>query len=630
MELSSNVINHFLTPLAVYRLQKNGEPSSQAEAEVTITAQVDAKENATEGQSPTWNDDEFIRSLTVSARPTWRLDGVDTDGRRFFAVPLFAIDNLPVRIDVWLPPFEEYPCRLRKTLKPEEAMYTSKDQLLSLPISRFLLRTLKKWSPTVPNFERDYLAAPFGSRIIIADIATSIEDMTIHLLPDYDIEHNMCSVDQLRKACHNNVKEDEWPPTVDLSSLRFKRQIHEAISLVTLPGQLGDKVVVFKSLLRDQRYMYNEIKTLLSLAPHDNLMPRPLFIVTKRSKFGGKKGVAGFVMEYFEGGSLKDLLLKNKAKGTELSMRQKFRFARQLTDVLIHINRHRLGFYPDLKPDNLVIRLNTSTSNNEEEGPGMDLVLLDLEQRGGWFSWSPPEVVYVEYMEILATWLDSQHDAERQLATKKLQDCIEGWEATSQSTRYKDQDGGFSYPWKALLQERLLTGSKRLERAQVFMLGKLLWCLFEGEARVRCGIDHEVLQENDVESQIAFPQFDGKKTPTQIRDLIKECTSGEPEWETDEKKRRKPGLVVRGGKLVPAQTESTSTNETANAVTEYTIRAFWERELERADAFMAELFLHKHTGIDAAPTGGILSAADHRPLLSDILSRLAELENSVL
>ncbi|KAK4176188.1 hypothetical protein QBC36DRAFT_12397 [Triangularia setosa] len=631
MELSSNVITDVLTPLAVYRLQKPGEKPSQVEAEKTSTAAADAEET-TEGQSPSWDHDKFIDSLTSVSTPRWRLDGVDPDGRRFFAVPLFAIDKQPVRIDVWLPPFEEYPRKLRKILKPEEAIYAPKDQLLSLPISKFLLKTLEEWLPTIPNLERDYLTAPFGSRIIVADIAASIEDMTIHLLPDYDIEHNMCSVDKLKKAWHSSVKEEECPPTIDLGEIKFKKQIHEAISLVTLPAHLGDKLVVLKSLLRDQRYMYNEIKTLLSLAPHENLMPRPLFIVTKKSKFGGRKGVAGFVMEYFEGGSLKDLLLNNKARGAGLSMRQKFRFARQLTEVLIHVNRHRLGFYPDLKPDNLVIRSSKAQRDKGEGKEVMDLVLLDLEQRGGWFSWSPPEVVYVEYMEILATWLDCEHEAEKQLVSKQLQDCIDGWEATSQSTRYKDKEGGFSFPWKALLQERLETGSQRLERAQVFMLGKLLWCLFEGEARVRCGIDHEVLQENDGKDWIGFPQFDSRKTPSEIRDLIKECTSGEPEWEVDEKKRRKAGLVLKGGKLVPAQTVSGGRNvdEITDTATEDTTRAFWKRELERADAFMDELLLHKHGHIDAIPMGGILAEAERRPLLLDVLSRLVEVENVVL
>ncbi|KAK4656470.1 hypothetical protein QC762_310490 [Podospora pseudocomata] len=608
MELSSTVVIDVLTPLAVYQLQKPVEQHSKSPE----------NEDTARGQNLAWNRDDLIRSLTPSVDPKWRIDGVDIDGRRFFALPLFAIDKQPVRIDVWLPPFEEYPLELRSILKPEEAMYTPRDQLLSLPISKFLLKTLEEWSPTVPGFERDYLAAPFGSRIIIADIAASTRDMTIYLLPDYDIEQNMCSVDQLKKAWCNKVNEEDWPPTIDVSELSFKKQIHEAISLVTLPGQLGDRVVALKSLLRDQRYMYNEIKTLLSLRPHANLVPRPLFLVTKKAKFGGKRGVAGFVMEYFEGGSLKDLLLRSKAEGTELDMRQKLRFARQLTEVLIHVNQHRFGFYPDLKPDNLVIR---SDGKTEEV---MDLVLLDLEQRGGWFSWSPPEVLYVEYMEILATWLDYEHGQQKQRATERLQNCLGSWEATSQSTRYKDQDGGFSFAWKALLQERLETNSKRLERAQVFMLGKLLWCLFEGEARLRCGIDHEILQENDAQDAIGFPHFDS--TPKHVQDMIRECTRGAPEWEVDEKRGRKTGLTLKGGKLV--QTKSISVDEVTDTATRKIARAFWERELEQANAFMDELLSCERPGMDA--TGCILPEAKRRPLLSDILSRLVEFEEVCL
>ncbi|KAK0654723.1 hypothetical protein QBC41DRAFT_57313 [Cercophora samala] len=609
MELSSRTFNDVLSPLAAYRLQKPGENPSEIDAE-------DSK----------WGD-EFIRSLTLSATPKWRLDGVDTDGRRFFAAPLFAFDKQPVRIDVWLPPFQDYPRELRKMLKPEEAIYTPKDQLLSLPISKFLLKTLEEWSPTVPDFERTYLSAPFGSRIVIEDVATSFQDMTVYFWPDYNVENNMCSVDHLKKAWHDSVKEEEWPPTVDLSELKLKKQIHEAISLVTLPRHSGERVVVLKSLLRDQRYLYNEIKNLLSLTPHENLVPKPLFIVTKKVKFGGKRGVVGFLMEYFEGGSLRDLLLRNKAIGAELDMRQKLRFARQLTEVLMHVNQHRLGFYPDLKPDNLVIRSGATQTDNGEEQQVMDLVLLDLEQRGGWFSWSPPEVAYVEYLDILATELEDKHDQEKQRAISQLQECIGGWEATSQSTTYKDQDGGFSFAWKALLKERLETGSKRLERAQVFMLGKLLWCLFEGEARVRCGIDHAILQENDREDSIGFPHFGDEKTTTQMRDLIRECTRGAPEWETDEKKRQKTVLVLQGGKLVP---KGTSVDETTDTAAKNVARAFWTRELEQADYFMDELRLSKRTEIDVFPPGCILSKANRRPLLKDILSVLFKLEEAGL
>lgn len=40
----------------------------------------------------------------------------------------------------------------------------------------------------------------------------------------------------------------------------------------------------------------------------------------KKVKFGGKRGVVGFVMEYFEGGFFKDLLFRNKVEGIELDM----------------------------------------------------------------------------------------------------------------------------------------------------------------------------------------------------------------------------------------------------------------------------------------------------------------------
>lgn len=66
------------------------------------------------------------------------------------------------------------------------------------------------------------------------------------------------------------------------------------------------------------------------------------------------------------------------------------RWAHQLTSALVHIWNSHVGYYADLKLDNIIIR---------ESGHGdFDVVLLDFEQRGAWFSWSPPEINTVAYL----------------------------------------------------------------------------------------------------------------------------------------------------------------------------------------------------------------------------------------
>lgn len=65
------------------------------------------------------------------------------------------------------------------------------------------------------------------------------------------------------------------------------------------------------------------------------------------------------------------------------SYQQKLDLALQLTSALMHISPSEMSFYPDLKPDNLLLL---------SSGESLGVKLIDFEQRGGWSLWSPPEV----------------------------------------------------------------------------------------------------------------------------------------------------------------------------------------------------------------------------------------------
>jgi hypothetical protein len=393
--------------------------------------------------------------------------------------------------------------------------------------------------------------------------------------------------------------------------------------------------MVFKSVLQEQRYMYNELKMLLSLGRHPNVISRPIGVVTKKARFGNRRGVCGFLLEWFPLGSLRDRLLRDDYERTT-PMTQRFRWARQVTETFIHVNRHELsGFYPDLKPDNIVLREDTDTGM-------LDAVLIDLEQRGGWFAWSPPEVAYLEYLEILAddSGLPAGEVKEDIIGQLRVYYDDPSW-SPGAGQRYYNAEGGFSSPWLALLRKRQAGGkdSDLLERAQVFMLGKLLWCIFEGQAMVRCGIDHEVLRDDDPEYESArtgkaraFPEF--KRTPEALRQLIRACTAGAPEWNTDQP--RLPGVVLRGGKLQPADSrdrdcEATSRNTLAAA------RRFWTREVDQAREFMRGLLglrgkmkgsEQKRTAqlVELGSGPALLEQVQTRPLLSAVLGELGRIE----
>jgi hypothetical protein len=448
----------------------------------------------------------------------------------------------------------------------------------------------------------------------------------------------MVDLQRLRAMWEGEV-DWEGVEVVEWERLRFKRQVHEVISLVEVDGLEQGQEVVFKSVLQqqDQRYMYNELKMLLSLARHPNLVARPLGVVTKKGRFGNRRGVCGFLLEWFPLGVLKERLLKDDYQETTL-MRQKLRWATQVTEAFVHINGHsKTGFYPDLKPDNIVLRVGAETGM-------LDAVLIDLEQRGGWFAWSPPEVAYVEYLEILTNDSGLPEGNLKNDILEQLRQYYADpeWSPSAAGERYHNTEGGFSSPWLALLKARNAKGwgMHMLEQAQVFMLGKLLWCIFEGQPFVRCGIDHEVLRDGDPEYESrrsgkarAFPEFN--KTPHALRQLIQACTAGAPEW--DPSKSRLPGMDLRGGRLHPVGSGDgqtpTTTVDTLDAA-----RCFWSQEVELARSFMRELLLLRGKSLesmqvrlsatpDLVVTPGLLGQVQTRPLFSDVLKQLDRIKS---
>ncbi|KAJ4286402.1 hypothetical protein N0V88_008025 [Collariella sp. IMI 366227] len=132
-------------------------------------------------------------------------------------------------------------------------------------------------------------------------------------------------------------------------------------------------------------------------------------------------------------------------------MGQRLRWARQVTEALVQVNAQgQAGFYPDMKPDNIILRQTQKVGVT-------DAVLIDLEQRGGWFTWSPPEVAYLEYLEIL---VDNDGMPEGDLKNEitdelKIYYDDQDWSPEKSGQRnYHNARGGFSSPWLALLRKR--------------------------------------------------------------------------------------------------------------------------------------------------------------------------------
>jgi hypothetical protein len=499
MEPSTVMRDHVLNPTAIYSKIGSWDP---------ILSEV---ENVT-WQDSYQNPKNRIESLVPEKSPSWQLDGIDSEGVRFFAYPISAIGKPPLRIDVYIPGQQDHPPALRRVLRSSSTPFIRSDRAAELELCQHIMRALQHWSARTPDFEAMYFDLPFGSRVVVNDISANVATMDIQLVARYNNEQNWFSLKVLEEMWA--LDPVRWPDVVDFDDLQLQSQPHESITLVRIPSRRCNETVVFKSLVQDTKYMYHELKMLLTLERHPNISSPPLYIVTKKCRFGGKVGVCGFILPFYLHGSLVKALNEPSTAPLETRayLKDRFRWATQITKALIHINKSPLGFYPDLKPDNVLL-----VPPGGSDTGALDALLIDFEQRGGWYSWSPPEVRYIEYMEYITARMDCRTVRKKSLAL--LTSFIPTWKLPTQSDRYTNCERGFSSAWATL-------ETHELEAAQVFMLGKLLWCLFEGTSSIKCGISFDMLRDEEGRQ---FPEF--QNTPTELRDCIRECTSGAPEWE---------------------------------------------------------------------------------------------------
>ncbi len=114
-------------------------------------------------------------------------------------------------------------------------------------------------------------------------------------------------------------------------------------------------------------------------------------------------------------------------------------------------------------------------------------MLIDFKQRGGWFAWSPPEIYYLEYVKYLATSNVFPEELAAQYGAL-LRKCEPEWKPPNESASYQNRAQGHSTAWVSLKPEER-------EAAQIFMLGKLLWCIFEGRNSINCSLGMELPRE---------------------------------------------------------------------------------------------------------------------------------------
>lgn len=530
-----------------------------------------------------WNESRLnpknrIDSLDEVVNPRWRIDGCTSFGTQFYTIPLFFGELHPMRVDTFIPEPSRIPLALRQQLDLATAFHRKDSRVARLGIARHILRTLEYWSSTIADFETVYHNLPFGSRIVFENLTSDIRDIRVNIVQTHDLERQLLSKRELQVL--RGFPSEDWPETVDISCLEHLGQLHESVSVVQVRSKDGNKTEILKALTSYPKYLYHELRTLLSLPPHPNIIGRPLHLVSKRCRWGGNTAIIGFMTKYHSMGTLRDALPRRAIHGS-LTYDDQLKWSIQITSALIHVGRYA-GFYPDLRLENIVL------SNSD------DLIMVDFEQRGVWSGFSAPEVNYLGYMNTLAMEPQMPKELQERYRAILLENCPEI--DSLQSEEYRNPKHGYCIPWLCLDPDES-------ESAEVYMLGRLLWCIFEGVSSP----EEAVWQSYRHESDITFPSY--RQSSVEIRELIDRCTRGRRVRGAND-----GGIIRKGNRLMLRGGDGQESEEEVRREA----TAWWKRELRFAEDFLERRRVRKF--------GGTVKDIFGRPRLEGVLVELRKLE----
>jgi serine/threonine protein kinase len=570
MDITPNVLDRVILPPAAFAEPYSpAQDSSSCEDKATIS-----------WAASTLNPKNRIDSLAPLPKPKWRIDGCSGLGSVFHAVPIFLGNIIPLRVDISIPIPSRLESELQTVLETASLFHLHDSRVARLGISNHLVRALERWTCEIPDFRALYENLPFGSRLKFQNINKDIRKIKIEVVENYTLERQLLSLKSVRLLW--NLPESAWPDTVDISQVHLLRQLSDSVSLVKLKRGDTCQTVACKALTNNPKYLYHELKLLLTIPPHPNIISRPLHLITKRCNFGGKVAIVGFTSTYHPRGTLRDIIPFQQIHGT-VDRGPQLRWASQITSALIHIRES--GFtYSDLRLDNILL-----SDHN-------DIVLVDFEQRGLWCSFAAPEVNYLDYIHTLA-----RSDTVPPEMRLKYQELGAAHTITSQPKskeihRYDNPECGYWEPWWCLSR-------REQEFAEVFALGRVLWCLFEGVSAPEMSVWVSYVHE----SPLSFPNY--CRTPPELRELINSCTTMEKgflDWGSGGVVRRGNQLVIREGdeKLGPEIIQEKASE-------------WWRMVLKDAERFLRIKLQNRQMGKDTI---------FGRPTLKEVLKTLGHLQ----
>ncbi|ORY65863.1 uncharacterized protein BCR38DRAFT_338772 [Pseudomassariella vexata] len=501
--------------------------------------------------APSWDDSLLnpknrIDSLDLPQMPLWRIDGSTGLGTQYYALPLFLSAVPPTRMDVFIP--ADQPRVIQQQLDLDVAFHVKDAVRLSrLAITRHIIRTLHLWVATefkdLAAFKDFYQDVPFGTRLVFENLSLDIRNIQVRVGLNHNLERQLTSVSGLK---HLWGPDFVFPDVIDFYEIQVIGILHDSVCLVRIRGEL----FIFKALTSGPKYLYHELKVLCTLTPHSHVIARPVHVVMKTCKFGGKKAIVGFTTFFHSKGSLRDHLPQLRIHG-QLKSSDQFKWSVQLATALDHLRVTSQTYYPDLRLDNIVLSENS------------DIVMVDFEQRGVWCEFAAPEVNAIEYIRLIATDEDMSDEIHEKYngILRRLNPHFE----ELLTEKYTNATNGYNVTWLAL-------SAREQEAAEVYMLGRVLWCLFEGVSGPQKAA---VWQSYRWESDLEFPEF--QRTPPALRLLIDRCTRGRRDTLSGIITRQGSRLVLRDRDL-----QDQGPEDVKNAA-----RRFWVSELQVAEDFLA-------------------------------------------
>ncbi|CEF86791.1 hypothetical protein FGSG_04814 [Fusarium graminearum PH-1] len=324
-----------------------------------------------------------------------------------------------------------------------------------------------------------------GSTIHISSISDPAQEATIWLSPNISLQERYLTLRRLSGLWASYSL--EYPPCLDIQQIKSVRRLHDSVSLVTIPNE---PLMVFKSAVSIVSRMYHELRELLRMPHHPNVIGKPRYIVTRNGKEREEPVVCGFILEFHSGGTLLDRLSCSSTY-PRITTKDKLKWIRQILQALRHIHCPGGSFYPELRLENIML----SHKN--------DIVLVDLEQFGGPERWLHPHLGRIKEV-YNDNWKHSRVNPS----------CMPS------SIFYSNPAAGYMLPF---------ANASGLERQtfENYSLAKVMWCIFEEQTNSATRLDGDSTS-NSGEPQIMFPHFE--KTPERMRYWIWVCTRSSREW----------------------------------------------------------------------------------------------------